>query len=76
MVTLWISRPDRPPRADGPGGAEVGALEAGDAEVHLHRVHDTVDHPEHPHGAHVNTDPVVAAEVPVDVHLDGNGPGR
>jgi hypothetical protein len=57
------------------GGAEVAAPEAGDAEVHLHRVHDIVDHPEHPHGAHLEADPVVAAELPVDVYLDGDGRG-
>lgn len=57
------------------GGAELGAPEAGDAEVHLHRVHDTVDYSEHPHGAHVEADPVVAAEVPVEVHLNCDGCG-
>jgi len=57
------------------GGAEVGAPEAGDAEVHPHRVYGIVDNPEHPHRAHPDADPVVAAEVPVDVHLDGNRRG-
>jgi len=57
------------------GGAEVAAPEAGDAEVHPHRVYDAVDHPEHTHGTHLEADPVVAAELPVDVHLDGNGGG-
>ena len=67
--------PDGPPRADGMGGAEVGAPEAGDAEVHPYGVYDIVDHPEHPHGTHLEADPVVAAELPVDINLDGNRPG-
>jgi len=67
-----VSRPHRPPRADGMGGAEFSAPEAGDTEVHPDRVHDIADHPKHPHGAHIDADPVVAAEVPVDVHLNGN----
>ena len=72
----YVSRPNRPPRADGMGGAEVGAPEAGDAEVHAHGEYLVVHHPEHPHGAHIEADPVVAAEVTVDVYLNGNRPGR
>jgi hypothetical protein len=71
----YVSRPDRPPRADGMGGAEFGTPETGDAEVHPHGVYFIVDHPEHPHGAPVDADPVVTAEVPVDIYLDGNRPG-
>ena len=57
------------------GGAEIGAPEAGDAEVHPHRIHHVPDHPEHPHGAHIDAVPVVAAEVPVDVNLNRNRRG-
>ena len=58
------------------GGAEIRALQALDTEVHLHRVHLLVNEPEYPHRAHLEADPVVAAELPVDVHLDRNRRGR
>ena len=67
------SRPDGPPGADGMGGAEIAALHAGAAEVHLRGADLVLEDIEDPHGAPVETGAAVTAEALIDGNLDPDG---
>jgi hypothetical protein len=70
------SCPEDPAGGDGMVRAELVALETAAEDLAVHRVHGTVQFPEHSHGAHIDTDTAATAAFRVDIYLNLEGCGQ